>query len=304
MDWSSRGDVDKNGRRFRANLVINPVGPLKNWLDTQKQHFNIAQEDEMKQSFNSQLKAIQALINQVQMCPDSAEAARLDYKEEPVSTGAALLTWLRGPDVTVTREEAMRAVSQIWPKLSYASDDDTQMQSVAISDDATIEQLIKAVEERVRNCQSRCARHQTLLHCICPTYQSKSCVECNESLVQVKCNRDVRVKLCRVCNTWCEAREFTSSSTRCTTCQPARRNRKRARYRRQDHKPESNDERCQHQGDIQSQKSQELDSEPSDPCAADSRRIATRCSKRKRSSVDYVKCSERAWTMQTNSRIK
>ena len=157
----------------------------------------------MKQSFNSQLKAIQALVNQVQMYPDSTESARLDCKGEPVSTGAALLTWLRGPDVM--REEARRVVSQVWPKLSY--DEDMQMHPVAISDDVTIEQLIKAVEERVRNCQSRCARHQTLLQCICPTCQSKSCVECNELLVQVKCSR------CQTCIT-----SYAHTENNCLRC--------------------------------------------------------------------------------------
>ena len=43
--------------------------------------------------------------------------------------------------------------------------------------------------------------------------------------------------------------------------------------------------------------------EPSDPCA-NSMRIATRCSKRKRSSVDYAECSVRARTVKTNNRTK
>ena len=145
----------------------------------------------MKQSFNFQLRAIQALVDQVQTSPDSTDAAHPDCKEEPVSTGAALLTWLKGPDVTI--EEARRVVSQLWLRLSY--DEDTQTHPVVVPDGSTIEQLIKVVEERVRDCQTRCARHQTLLQCICPTCQSKSCVECNESLVQVKCSR------CQTCIT-------------------------------------------------------------------------------------------------------
>ena len=50
-------------RRLRAHLAINPVGPLKKWLDAQEKHFGIAQEDEMKQSFDFQLRAIQALVS-------------------------------------------------------------------------------------------------------------------------------------------------------------------------------------------------------------------------------------------------
>ena len=90
-------------------------------------------------------------------------------------------------------EEARRVVSQLWPRLSY--DEDTQTHPVVVPDGSTIGQLIKVVEERVRDCQTRCARHQTLLQCICPTCQSKSCVECNESVVQVKCSR------CQTCIT-------------------------------------------------------------------------------------------------------
>ena len=66
---------------------------------------------------------------------------------------------------------------------------------MVVPEGSTIGQLIKVVEERVRDCQTRCVRHQTLLQCICPTCQSKSCVECNESLVQVKCSR------CQTCIT-------------------------------------------------------------------------------------------------------
>ena len=109
-------------RRLRAHLAISPVGPLKKWLDAQEKHFDIAQEDEMKQSFDFQLRAIQALVDQVQTSPDSTDASHPDCKEEPVSTGAALLTWLKGPDVMI--EEARRVVSQLWPRLSY--DEDTQ----------------------------------------------------------------------------------------------------------------------------------------------------------------------------------
>ena len=36
VDWSGKGDVDKRGRRLRARLAINPVGPLKKWLDAQE----------------------------------------------------------------------------------------------------------------------------------------------------------------------------------------------------------------------------------------------------------------------------
>ena len=191
VDWSGKGDVDKRGRRLRAHLAINPVGPLKKWLDAQEKHFDIAQEDEMKQSFDSQLRAIQALVDQVQTPPDSTDVTHPNGKETPVSTGAALLTWLKEPDVTI--EEARRVVSQLWPRLSY--DEGMQMHPVVVPEGSTIGQLIKVVEERVRDCQTRCVRHQTLLQCICPTCQSKSCVECNESLVQVKCSR------CQTCIT-------------------------------------------------------------------------------------------------------
>ena len=109
VDWSGKGDVDKRGRRLRAHLAINPVGPLKKWLDAQEKHFDIAQEDEMKQSFDSQLRAIQALVDQVQTPPDSTDVTHPDGKETPVSTGAALLTWLKEPDVMI--EEARRVVS-------------------------------------------------------------------------------------------------------------------------------------------------------------------------------------------------
>ena len=77
----------------------------------------------------------------------STDAAHPDCKEEPVSTGAALLTWLKGPDVTI--EEARRVVSQLWLRLSY--DEDTQTHPVVVPDGSTIEQLIKVVEERVRD---------------------------------------------------------------------------------------------------------------------------------------------------------
>jgi len=77
---------------------------------------------------------------------------------EPVSTGAALLTWLKGPDVTI--EEARRVVSQLWLRLSYDEDapDETRRSGsamtkthpVVVPDGSTIEQLIKVVEERVK----------------------------------------------------------------------------------------------------------------------------------------------------------
>ena len=48
-----------------------PIGPLRMWLDGKEQHFNIAKEDEMQQAFDSQLRAIQMLADQVQAFPGS-----------------------------------------------------------------------------------------------------------------------------------------------------------------------------------------------------------------------------------------
>ena len=112
----------------------------------------------MKQSFDFQLRAIQALVDQVQTSPDSTDVTNPDGKETPVSTGAALLTWLKGPDVMI--EEARRVVSQLWPRLSY--DEGMQMHPVVVPEGSTIGQIINVVEERVRDCKTRCARHQTL----------------------------------------------------------------------------------------------------------------------------------------------
>ena len=115
-------------RRF-GQAIANPMSPQTNSSIRQKNrqnrptesrakiHPDIAQEDEMKQSFDSQLRAIQALVDQVQTSPGSTDVTHPDGKETPVSTGAALLTWLKGPDVTIG--EARRVVSQLWPKLSY-----------------------------------------------------------------------------------------------------------------------------------------------------------------------------------------
>ena len=85
----------------------------------------------MKQSFDSQLRAIQALVDQletVQTPPDSTDVTHPNGKETPVSTGAALLTWLKGPGVMI--EEARRVVSQLWPRLSY--DEDMQTHPVVV----------------------------------------------------------------------------------------------------------------------------------------------------------------------------
>ena len=49
----------------------------------------------------------------------------------------------------MTIEEARRVVSQLWLRLSY--DKDTQTHPVVVPDGSTIEQLIKVVEERVRD---------------------------------------------------------------------------------------------------------------------------------------------------------